>query len=66
MKLMQDVYSAIFDSAKEGGGGGICGWGKYKNKRTENIFFNFSPLLGGKKTKKICGRGDNMNKKKSS
>ena len=64
MKLMQDVYSAIFDPAK--GGGGICGWGKYKNKRTENIFFNFSLLLGEKKTKIICGSGDNLNKIRSS
>ena len=50
-----------------GGGLKICGLEKknVKFKRTENIIFHFSPLLG-EKNKKICGRGDNMNKIKSS
>ena len=26
-------------------------------RRTENIFFNFSPLIAGAKTKRICGGG---------
>ena len=37
----------------------ICGWGKknVKIKRTENIFFHFSPFLGEKKLKEYVGEG---------
>ena len=55
------MYILQFDPAEREGGGReikICGWGdNVKIKRTETIFFNFSPLIGEKNLKNMWKGG---------